>query len=58
MAKIDENALNYPKPTGTLEINENFHIAIYGKMPNRFRRFMARLLLGWKYTEVRDGKNN
>ena len=55
MVKIDENAINYPKPTGTLEINENFHIAIYGKMPNLFHRFMSWLLLGWRY---RDEKTN
>ena len=55
MVRIDESASYYPKPKGTLEINENFHIAIYGKMPNLFHRFMAWLLLGWRY---KDGKTN
>lgn len=55
MEKIDENVSNFSKPKGTLEINENFHIAIYGKMPNRIHRYMAWLLLGWRY---RDGKTN
>lgn len=41
-----------PKPNGKLQINENFSITLYGKMPCKFHRFMARILLGWIYTEV------
>lgn len=39
------------KPTGTLKINDNFSVALYGKLPSRFHRFMAKILLGWIYTE-------
>ena len=42
------------KSVGRLKINESFTINLYGKLPNRFHRFMARLLLGWKYEVVKD----
>ena len=44
----------YPKPIGTLKINESFVIPVYDKMPNRFHRMMAKILLGWKYNEVKE----
>ena len=40
---------------GWLQINESTKIAVYKKMPNRFHRMMAKLLLGWVYEEGRDG---
>lgn len=42
-------SIGWDKPIGSLKVNESFVINIYGKLPNRFHRFMARLLLGWKY---------
>ena len=42
---------SFPKPVGVLVINENFSIMLYKKMPNKFHRWMARILLGWKYEE-------
>lgn len=36
---------------GWLQINESTKIAVYKKMPNRFHRMMAKLLLGWVYGE-------
>lgn len=44
-----------PKPVGTLHITDNFRIHIYGKMPNRFQRWMTKVLLGWKYEEYTEG---
>ena len=38
-----------PKPVGTLRINASFVMAIYGEMPSWFHRWMAKILLGWKY---------
>ena len=56
MPDLNENVFIFPKPIGRLKINENFEITIYGKMPNRFHRMMARLLLGWRYTETKGDK--
>lgn len=51
--EVTENdyELTMPKPIGTLKINENFSILLYDKLPNRFHRWMARVLLGWEYKE-------
>lgn len=46
------------KPKGTLKINENFSLTLYDKLPNRFHRFMARILLGWIYTEAGKADDN
>ena len=43
-----------PKPVGALYITENFTVFIYGKMPNRIQRWMAKVLLGWKYEEYKE----
>ena len=42
------------EPVGVLHITDNFAVHIYGKLPNRFHRWMAKLLLGWRY-EKYDG---
>lgn len=39
-------------PVGWLCISDNYKIAIFGKLPNRFHRLMAKLLLGWRYEEA------
>lgn len=39
------------KPVGVLKINEGLEVYFYKKMPNRFHRWMARVLLGWVYEE-------
>lgn len=44
--------ITFPRPVGELKINENLTIQVYGKMPNRFHRWMAKVLLGWVYTDV------
>lgn len=53
---IDFNNYNlpvdFPKPVGELKINEGFMIQIYKKLPNRFHRWMAKVLLGWIYTDL------
>ena len=43
--------VDFPKPVGELKINEGFTIQVYKKLPNRFHRWMARIMLGWIYTE-------
>lgn len=40
------------EPVGVLKCNESFMVYVYGKMPNRFHRWMARLLLGWVYEDI------
>ena len=45
------------KPIGTLKINENFSILLYDKLPSRFHRWMARVLLGWEYKEENSDGN-
>ena len=47
-----------PKPTGELKINEEFSVILYRKLPNKFHRFVARILLGWIYTEVGEQDDN
>ena len=37
--------------TGYLKVNDSLRIAIYDKLPCRFHRWMAKVLLGWEYTE-------
>lgn len=44
-------SIDFPKPIGTLTIHEGFTISIYTKLPNKFHRWMAKVLLGWTYTE-------
>lgn len=39
------------QPIGVLKLNESFKVYVYKKMPNRFHRWMARVLLGWVYEE-------
>lgn len=41
-------------PVGWVRVNESTKIAIYRKMPNAFHRFMATLLLGWKYEFLKE----
>lgn len=50
----DRICVSFPKPIGTLKINENFSISLYGKLPSRFHRWMARVLLGWEYKEEKQ----
>lgn len=50
--------ISYPKPIGTLKVNESFVISVYTKMPNRFHRMMAKILLGWEYKEMKNGRIN
>ena len=45
----------FKKPVGYLRINNSFSISVYDKMPSRFHRWMAKVLLGWKYEDVEDG---
>ncbi len=52
MTDNDKISICFPKPIGSLKINENFSISLYGKLPNRFHRWMAHILLGWEYKEV------
>lgn len=39
------------EPVGVLKLNESLSVYVYKKMPNRFHRWMARVLLGWVYKE-------
>ena len=41
----------FKEPAGTLKINNSLRIPVYGKLPCRFHRWMAKVLLGWEYTE-------
>lgn len=41
----------FKEAAGTLRINNSVKIAVYDKLPCRFHRWMAKLLLGWEYTE-------
>lgn len=43
--------VEFPKPIGNLKINNNISFQLYDKLPCRFHRWMARILLGWKYEE-------
>lgn len=40
------------EPIGVLKLNESLFVYVYKKMPNRFHRFMARVLLGWVYDDT------
>lgn len=55
---MEDMNVGFPKPIGRLKINESFEIALYSKMPNRFHRMMARILLGWRYTETEGDKRS
>ena len=48
------DSIGFPKPIGTLTIHNGFTVAIYKKLPNRFHRWMAKILLGWTYTKSRE----
>lgn len=39
-----------PEPEGKLHVNVNFNMEVM-KFPSRFHRWMARLLLGWRYVK-------
>lgn len=41
----------FKEAVGMLKINNSLKIAVYDKLPCRFHRWMAKLLLGWEYTE-------
>lgn len=41
----------YKVPAGYLKVNNSVRIAVYDKLPCRFHRWMAKVLLGWEYTE-------
>lgn len=43
-----------PKPVGVLQINESLCFMVYEKLPNHFRRWMVKLLLGWEYRECKE----
>ena len=51
MNELEHISIDLPKPVGTLTIHKGFVISVYTKLPNRFHRLMARILLGWIYTE-------
>lgn len=51
MNELEHISIDFQKPIGTLTIHKGFVISIYTKLPNRFHRLMARILLGWIYTE-------
>ena len=44
----------FKEAAGTLRINNSVKIAVYDKLPCRFHRWMAKLLLGWEYTENKE----
>lgn len=46
------------EPVGVLKINESLKVYVYRKMPNRFHRFMARLMLGWVYKQYKRGEDD
>jgi hypothetical protein len=46
------SASAFPKNVGRCEILPNYYFQL-SKMPNRFHRFMLRILLGWKF-EIYD----
>ena len=51
MIQTDQISSFFKEPVGYLRINNSFKIAVYDKMPSRFHRWMAKLLLGWEYEE-------
>ena len=54
MREPEHISIDFPKPIGTLTIHKGFNVAIYTKLPNRFHRWMAKILLGWTYTKSRE----
>ena len=54
MRESEHISIDFPKPIGTLTIHKGFTVSIYTKLPNRFHRWMAKILLGWTYTENRE----
>lgn len=44
----------FKEAVGMLKINNSVKIAVYDKLPCRFHRWMAKLLLGWEYTENKE----
>ena len=44
MSELEHISIDFPKPIGTLTIHEGFTVSIYTKMPNRFQRWMAKVL--------------
>lgn len=57
---IVESIMLLNEPIGVLKINEGLEVYFYKKMPNRFHRWMARVLLGWVYEDIKRscGKEN
>lgn len=53
MKFVDTSQINpfFKEAAGELKINNSLKIAVYDKLPCRFHRWMAKLLLGWEYTE-------
>lgn len=53
MEYANTNQINpwFKEAAGTLKINNSVKIAVYDKLPCRFHRWMAKLLLGWEYEE-------
>ena len=47
-------SIGFQKPIGSLKINNNVRFQLYDKLPCRFHRWMARILLGWTYEEYKD----
>lgn len=46
-------SIRLPRQTGILKINNGVSLILYDcKLPNKFHRLMAKLLLGWIYEEV------
>ena len=54
MRELEHISIDFPKPIGTLTIHKGFTVSIYTKLPNRFHRWMAKILLGWTYTKNRE----
>lgn len=44
-------AIKPNEPVGVLKLNESLSVYVYKKMPNRFHRWMVKVLLGWVYEE-------
>lgn len=47
----------FKEAVGMLKINNSLRIAVYDKLPCRFHRWMAKLLLGWEYKESEEKTN-
>lgn len=46
--------MSFPKPTGFLHIGDGVSFSYYHKLPNRFHRFMQRLILGFRWEKVKE----